>query len=115
MATITTRLSAFLSNPLNATGVLALAATVGNTIITELSTHTLSVPTVVTGAVVGVVAIVWPDNTALKSDVPQLIADVADAVANRNAGDVPKIAQDIANIVRDVTPTPKPMPVIPAA
>lgn len=114
MSSPSVRLAKWLASPSNQVGLGLLVATTAQAFFTEIGSHTLSIPVVVFGAVSGLVALIVPDKTALKSDVAQLAEDAVAAALAKNTAAIPAVIADAEKVVADVIPAPA-APIPPAA
>ena len=111
MATFAARLKKWLSEPQDIVGLATWAGTSAIAVSQALVPgHTVSIPTVVGGAVAGLIALLVPTGGTVASDAGKAAEDIAEAVAAKNAALVPTVISDAAKLVADA----EAKPVIPA-
>jgi hypothetical protein len=101
MSTPVERLKKWFSSPLDRAGLLTWAAGLVQTAYTEYTSHTFVLATFLGWAVAGLVAVIVPDNSVLKSDVEQLVSAGVAAALGKNLAAGPAILADISKTVTD--------------
>jgi hypothetical protein len=96
----------FFESPANRAGLSAWAATALTALVQVLVTRTLPPAADLLGLVIGLLAIVQPDNSVTRAQLEKAVADVQAMLHSKTPANVESVVADAAGLVAGVT-TPK--------
>ncbi len=101
MSTPLERLQKWFASPLDRAGLIAWGYDAAQAAYTGYTAHTFHPVAFAGYAIAGLVAVIVPDNSVLKSDVEALVTDGVNAVLAKNVAAAPVILADVSKVVTD--------------